>query len=147
MPEALELQGVSAGIEEEHRGLLPWLTGVPDPRLQDERQAGRMDALLQRAELLPFEQGAEVRHRNLDAFNLSGVLGGRHRAGRVGRDLVAEEVEVDPAVGTAALAAAQDLAVESSGAREVADEKGEVEGLGHGRLKGRWRGGFGLNYS
>ena len=50
-------------------------------------------------------------------------------AGVVGRDLVAEEVEVHPGVGAPALAAAEDLAVEPAGGVEVADEKGEVERL------------------
>ena len=79
-------------------------------------------------ELVPAEQRAEVRHRHQDVLDLPGVLGRRHRAGVVGRDLVAEEVEVHPGVGAAAFAAAEDLAVEPAGGVEIADEEGEVEG-------------------
>jgi hypothetical protein len=51
----------------------------------------------------------------------------------VGDDLVAEEVEVDPSVGTAAFGTVQDGGVEVPGGREVVDGEGDVEGAeGHG---------------
>jgi hypothetical protein len=46
----------------------------------------------------------------------------------VGDDLVAEEVEVDPVVGAAALGTAQDGAVEVAGGGEIVNGKGDVEG-------------------
>lgn len=42
--------------------------------------------------------------------------------------LVAEEVEVDPVLGGAAFAQAEDFAVEAPGGRQVVDRDGEVEG-------------------
>jgi hypothetical protein len=72
-----------------------------------------------------------MRHRHLNAVDLSGMVGRRHRAGGVGRDLVAEEIEVDPGIGAASLGAAEDIAVEPAGRGEIPNEEREVEGLGH----------------
>ena len=47
---------------------------------------------------------------------------------QVGDDLMAEEVEVDPVVGAAALRAAQNGAVKVAGGGEVVDGEGDVEG-------------------
>ena len=45
----------------------------------------------------------------------------------MGDDLVAEQVEVDPAVGTAPLGAAEHAAIKGSGGAKIVDGKGEVE--------------------
>ena len=62
----------------------------------------------------------------------TGLLWGSAGAGGfgfvVGDDLVAEEVEVDPVVGAAALRAAQDGAVKVAGGGEIVDGEGDVEG-------------------
>jgi hypothetical protein len=52
----------------------------------------------------------------------------------VGHDLMAEEIEIDPGVGRAALRTAQDLPVEAAGGRQIVHGKGDVEWgqVGHG---------------
>ena len=45
----------------------------------------------------------------------------------MGDDLVAEEVEVNPVIGAAALGAAQDGAVKVAGGRKVVNREGDVE--------------------
>jgi hypothetical protein len=63
--------------------------------------------------------------RAVDGVAVEAVCG---RSGLVmGDDLVAEEVEIDPVVGAAALRAAQDGAVKVAGGGEVVDREGDVE--------------------
>jgi hypothetical protein len=47
------------------------------------------------------------------------------------RDLVAEEVEIDPGLGTAAFGAAQDAAIETASCIEIPDVKGKMEDAMH----------------
>ena len=89
------------------------------------------DPFGQRLKCIPGEQGAEVGHRHGNAFDQPRVLGRCGAAGVVGRDLIAEEIEVHPTVSAAAFPAAQDLAIEPAGRGQIAHEEGEVEGLSH----------------
>ena len=73
-----------------------------------------------------LEHDAEVRHRHHHVADAAGARGGEGLA-EVQRDLVAEEVEVDPGVGAAAFGAAEHAAIEAAGFVEVADVEGEVE--------------------
>ena len=108
----------------------PALAFEADVRLDDEVGAGRRQALGQALPRLPLEDGAEVAHRHLVAVHLVGP-GLRHLVGaQVRRDLVTEEVEVDPALRLAADAAAEQLDVETAGRRQIGDRKGEMEGRG-----------------
>src|SRR5918999_428358 len=112
MPEALELERVAAGIEEEHGRLLSRLSGVADSGLENEGNPSAADAIGQGRKRIPLQQRPEMRHRYLNALDLAGMLGRRHRASGVRRDLVSEEIEVDPGVGAASLGAAEDIAIE-----------------------------------
>src|SRR3954453_16470461 len=115
MSEALELERIAAGVEEKHGGLLSRLSRVADSGLENERNPRVADAIGQGRKRIPLQQSPEMRHRHLNALDLSGTLARCHRAGRVRRDLVSEEVEVDPTVGTTSLGAAEDIAVEPAG--------------------------------
>ena len=134
--EALEFQCIPAGIEEEHCCLLGGLAGVADAWLEDKGQTRRADPIRHLLEDLPFQEGAKVRHRDGNAIHLTGVLGRRGFAGIVSRDLIAEEIEVDPGLGTTAFGASQHLAIEAASGSEITHEEGEVEGLGHWRKHG-----------
>jgi hypothetical protein len=61
----------------------------------------------------------------------------------VGGDLIPEEIEIDPGRRAPALAAAQDLAIETPGRGEIADVKREMEwawpGGGHGASGVRYK--------
>jgi hypothetical protein len=139
MFEALELQGVATGIEEEHRSLLSRLTGVAEARLQYEGNAGGTDTAGNILKVIPGKERPEVGHRHGNAVNTAGVLGRRGLARIVGGDLITEEVEIDPGVSTAAFPAAQHLAIESAGGVQVTYEEGEVKGLRHRRKHGTTR--------
>src|SRR5262245_27315506 len=121
MPEGLELEGVPARIVEEHRRLLPRLAGVAGPRLDDERNTRGPDAVRHPRELLPSENGPEVRHGNREVLDLAGGFRAHDRSRRVGRDLIAEEVEIHPGFRASALSASEDRAVEPPGRGEIAD--------------------------
>src|SRR3954453_8152697 len=115
MSEALELERIAAGVEEKHGGLLSRLTGVADSGLENERNPRVADAIGQGRKSIPLQQRPKMGHRHLNDLDLAGAMGWRYRAGRVRRDLVSEEVEVDPTVGTTSLGAAKDIAVEPAG--------------------------------
>ena len=53
----------------------------------------------------------------------------------MGDDLVAEEIEIDPAFGMAPLRAAEHAAVESAGRLQIVDREGEVEGRQHAVMR------------
>jgi hypothetical protein len=67
-----------------------------------------------------------VRHRHHHVADAAGARGGEGFA-QVKGDLVAEKVEVDPGVGAAAFGAAQDVAIETACAVEVANVEGKME--------------------
>src|SRR3954469_14005424 len=83
MSEALELECVAAGVEEEHGGLLSGLSRVADSGLENEGNPGLAEAIGQRRKRIPFQQRTEVRYWHLNAVHLPGTLGWRHRAGGV----------------------------------------------------------------
>jgi hypothetical protein len=56
------------------------------------------------------------------------VGGGDHARVQMGDDLVAVQVEVDPAVAAAALRAAEQPAVEGAGGGQIVDGEGEMKG-------------------
>ena len=87
-------------------------------------------ALRQRLPLGQRQQHTEVRHRHVLGADLAGVGAGERRA-EVHRQLVAEEVEIDPGGGAAALGAAEHVAVESAGAVEIVDMECKVEKAAH----------------
>src|SRR5262245_44120672 len=118
--ERLELEGVAREVANEERRLLARLADVAGPERDHDLAAGALDPARDGRELVPAEDRADVRQRHGDAVDVAGVGRRRDRAD-VRRDLVAEEVEVDPRVGRAPLAAAEELAVEPPRRREVAD--------------------------
>ena len=72
-----------------------------------------------------------MRHRHHRVADAAGAGGGEGLA-QVQGNLMAEEVEVDPGVGAAAVGAAQDVAIETAGAVEVANVEGKVKDALHG---------------
>lgn len=109
----------------------------------DEFDTGVADACGEGFPVRLGEDDAEVRDRDIVAVDCVAVrVGEVGGAGfEVGDDLVAEEVEVDPMPGAAALGAAEDGAVEVAGGCEVVDGEGDVEGTkrrhGQNRVLGR----------
>jgi hypothetical protein len=98
-----------------------------DVRLDDKGDAGEAEAV---GEGVPFVHGedyAEVRDGNVVSVN--GVVVGLRGCGglEVGYDLVAEEIEVNPLGGTAALRAAEGVGIEAACGFEVVYRKSKME--------------------
>src|SRR5215204_2221131 len=143
MLEALELERVAAGIEEEHGRLFSRLSRIADSGLENEGNPRGSDAIGQGRKRVPLQQRPEMWHGHLNALDLPGILGRQHRPGGVRRDLVAEEIEVDPGVGAASLGAAEDIAVEPAGRGEIPNEECIMEWLRHTwRALSGWRDSF-----
>src|SRR5262249_8755421 len=96
-------------------------------RLDQEGDARGAEALAHLLPARPLEDRAEVAHGDVVAVDVVGFLRTAGRREEMRGDLVPEEVEVDPVLGAAALAAAEDPGVEGARRCEVADGKGEVE--------------------
>lgn len=109
------------------------LAGEANPRFDPELGPRFAESVRQCVPLGPGEHDAEVRNRHSVAVDGVGErdLFGEFRA-QMGRNLVAEELEIDPRGRLAADLAAQAIDVERSGFLDVSHGKREVEGL-HGK--------------
>ena len=111
VPECLELEGISAGVMEEHCHLLARKAREAQVGLDDERHAGSANALGKHVEILPWQDDAEVRNGNvmaIDRIMMRTIPGWSEMR----NDLMAEQIEVDPFIAAAPLGAAQDLSIE-----------------------------------
>lgn len=124
--EGLELEGVARRIEEEESPLLAWLALEADLWLHDEGMGGTTEAVDQAIPGVPREHGAEMveRHHVIADLRAGGGFG---IIVDVCGELVAEEVEIDPVLGLAPDLAADDLAIEISGAFFVLHCEGHVK--------------------
>ena len=104
--------------------------------LDDEGDACAAKAIGERLPGLHWKHNAEVGDGNVvavDGVVVGGAVGGGGL--EVRDDLVAEEIEVDPLRGAAALGTAQGGSVEGASGVEVVNRKGDVKRReGHGGL-------------
>ena len=85
----------------------PGLTGEAHRRRDHEIDARLFEPLGQRFPLIHRQDDAEMRHRHVVAVDRI-ARPRRHRIGReMSDDLMAEQIEIDPMVGAAALRAAE----------------------------------------
>jgi len=75
----------------------------------------------------PFQDNAEMRHRDVVAVDRVVVTGSGHARLHMRDDLVAEEIVVDPAVRRAALREAENHAIKVSRGLKIVDRKGDME--------------------
>jgi hypothetical protein len=104
--ECFELERIACGVEEEHSCLLSHLAFEANLGFHDERDAGATEAIRQRLPGFHWKDDAEVGNGNVMAVDgiLVSFAGAVFRGGLEMRDdLVAEQVEVDPVRGAAAL--------------------------------------------
>src|SRR6185312_14958728 len=125
--EGLELERVVERVEQEHRRLLADLSLESHVRLDDEAHARRLQTVGQAVPFVDFQDHAEMPHRHLVAvdqagrhFHVGGADPERH-------DLVAEEIEIHPFLGAAALGAAEHAAVEAPCDGEVGHREGQMK--------------------
>src|SRR5882757_7499999 len=127
--ECLELECVACGIEKEHGRLLANFTFEADIGLDDEGDACAAKALGQGLPVLHGKHDAEVGDGDIvsvDRIVVGLAVGGRRLQMR--DDLMAEEIEVDPLRGAAALRATQGGSVKSASGVEVVDREGNMKG-------------------
>ena len=129
--EGFELQGVACGVEQEHCRLFAGFAGEAGVGGDDKLDARRREMVGEPLPLVHGQHDAEVGHGH--AMAVDGVVVRREFARRpqlgveVAHELMAEQVEVDPAVGRAALGAAEQFAVELAGLGDVAHLHGNVK--------------------
>ena len=130
-----KLQGVMGRI---YAGL----AGEPGVGIDDEVDVRGDQAVGECPPLVGPQQQAEVGHRHVVAVDRVGRPFGTP-LDEVGDDLMAEQVEVDPVVGRAALWAPERLAVEPSRRDQVVDRERQVESgpLAHSCAVSQHRGG------
>ena len=131
---ALDLNRIAAGVGKEHGPLLAGLTLKANLWRQNELGVGCLQALGQCQPVGLEQNHAQVGHGHHVVADLAGVGHGKGLA-QVQGDLVTEEVEVDPGVGAAAFAAAEDAAVEAAGFVQVGDVIGEMKQALHSACK------------
>ena len=121
-----DLNRVATGVIKEHRPLLAGFALKAYLWLQHELGLGGFQAFGQGHPVGLEQDYAQVGHGHHVVADFASVRHGKGRA-QVQGDLVAEEVEVDPGVGAAAFAAAEDAAVEVAGHVQVGHVIGEMK--------------------
>jgi len=124
--EGLELERIPAGIAHEERGLFADLSLEAHARLDQERKPSSFKTLRECAPGLHRQDHAEVPHGNrvaIDFVRRENVL-----TGDVGRQLVTEKVEIDPALGAAPDGTSQEVRIEGARGGDVPDGERQVEG-------------------
>jgi len=126
--EGLELESISSRVEEEHCRLFADLSPKSCVGFDDKFHARGADAFGKRLPIRLSKYDAEMGDGDVVAIHRVAVdrLGGWFGL-VVGDDLVAEEVEVDPVVGAAALRTTQNGAIEMSCCRKIVNGEGYVE--------------------
>src|SRR5471030_1055323 len=128
--ERLELQGIAAGVEQEHRRLFTHLALEAHIRFDHELRALRTQPFGQGFPVFPAQHHAEMRHRNVVAVHRVGVRGVLRRGFRVfvNHQLMTEKIVVDPMIAGAAFRATKNVAVEMTGSGQVINGYCQVEG-------------------
>ncbi len=134
VPERLAFDRVSRGIPEKHRGLFARLALESGSGLDHEFLVSITQPVGQRVEFGPIHDDAKVRDGHGVAVDRIFMLrGGQGVRREMHHELVAPKVEVDPALRTPALGAAEARGVELAGSLEIRHRDGEMKGTGHVR--------------
>jgi hypothetical protein len=105
MFEAFEFERVSAEVPEKHRRLFARLSTVTNLWGDDEFNVRRAHSFGQAIKFIPRENATEVRNRHTDFINLPAIDWRRDNVVHMRRDLIAEEIKVNPCCGAATFAA------------------------------------------
>lgn len=123
----LELQGIAAGVAKEHCGLLTDLPRKTHVRLDAEHGACGAQPFGQSVPVGAFQHHTEMRHRNIVAVDRIAVLFSGTPRRKMRDDLMTEQIEVNPAIGTTALFTSEHLSIKRSRGRKAVDGKGQME--------------------
>lgn len=125
--ERLEFEGIPAGVLNEQGRLFAGFPLETDVGLNDEVHVSLAQFVRQRMPNVPLQDGTEVPDRDVIAV---------HRIGRhavcllrreMRRDLMAEEIEVDPTLALATDATAEQVDVEPASRFQVGNREGKME--------------------
>lgn len=122
----LDLDGIAARIEEEHRPLLAGLAFETHDRRNVEAHALLFQALGQHEPIRQAQHHAHMRHQYEVVADLAGPRDFEGLA-QMQRQLMAKEIEIDPGIRAAPFLATKHVAVEPAGLIEIGDVKGEME--------------------
>ena len=125
--ETLEFERVTRGVSQEHCSLFAHLSFKSDARGDEKVALGRLKPVRQRLPVLHRQDHSEVTRRNAVTIHRVGVGRSQIVIDEVQRYLVAQEVQIDPALVGAACAHAERAAVEVSCYLEIVNRKREVE--------------------
>src|SRR4030095_7576787 len=112
----LELNGISAWVQQKHCRLFPDLSLESRVRFYDKSDAGRAQAFGELIELRNFQDSAEVRHRYVVAIH--NVRVAVRNGGVIGSDMTNElmpkEVEIHPRFCAPTFGAAEHFAIKAA---------------------------------
>ncbi len=109
----LELERIAGGVEQEHRRLLAGLTCEANRGGDHELGSRALQPLGERAPFVHRQDQPEMRHRHRVAVDRVDRAALDRIRSKVGNDLVAVKVEIDPMIGASAFRAPEQVAVES----------------------------------
>jgi hypothetical protein len=125
--ERLEFQGVTARIQEEHRGLFTGLPLKPDMRLDDELGARSTKPVGEGLPLLYGQNGPEVSNGDIITVYRAYRSVANFVRRKVGDDLMSIKIKIDPAVRTAPLGAAEQIPIEAARSGQIVNRKRQME--------------------
>ena len=128
--EGFDLDGVAAGIQEEHGALFAGLAFESYVGLYDKWNARFTQLCFKDVEVEKIEDGAEMRDRNAVTVDDAGDFVLRASwilVGEVTDELVAEEIKIHPLPGAAPFVTAQQVAIELPRLVEIANPDRQVK--------------------
>lgn len=125
----LELQGVSAGIQKEHRGLLAYLALEADVGLDDKIDPMCFQLIGELVPLIPSENCSKMPYRHILSIYFIGSGIGQFIWLDMGGKLMSKEIEIDPFVGASTDLAAEQISVECARLLYLSDRESEVKGF------------------
>ena len=133
--EGFELERVPRGVEQEHRGLLAWLTRKAHVRLDEEAYPVPPEPLRERLPLGHLQYHAAVRNGHTVAVDRIEMRGNSsvqaERRVQMTDELVSAEIEIHPMLCASPFAASENARVEGPRLGDVADLQGDVKRSEH----------------
>ena len=137
----LDLNGVARGVEEKHRRLLPRCPGKAQGRLQYKLHVTAQQAFFESVPVGHGQYHAKMRHGHPVLADFPGIANGK-RLAQMQRQLMAEKVDIYPALRAAALSTAQHVSVKAPRRDQVVNVIGEMKKRLHSDLlkpeQARW---------
>ena len=125
---AFKLQRISRRVPDKQCSLLSGLAFEPDFRGDEKIDACFLKPFAECRPILPIQHQAEMAYRHRIPVNAVARWRGAALRAQMRRDLMAVEVEIDPAAGGASDLAAEQSLEKISGPRQVGNGESQVKG-------------------